>query len=200
MKLIAWDFDGVLNRGYPGNFDDWQKSFEADLGASATAFSDFIYRDNDFDAVIDGRFDMLVLLEDWVATYGVAHSGTHVLNYLLEKDIHLDEEVLAWVAASPVPGVLATNNEAHRARFMWQDKGLSKHLKEIFASGSLGVKKPSLWFYAAIEAWSGLEPDQILLVDDSEKNIAAAAAKGWQVFHFTKATRDRLPEVLGIKP
>ena len=42
MKLIAWDFDGVLNRGHQGSFFEWQRSFEADLGVSAAVFTEYI--------------------------------------------------------------------------------------------------------------------------------------------------------------
>ena len=52
--------------------------------------------------------------------------------------------------------------------------------------------------FARIEAWSGLPPDRILLVDDVAENIAAAEARGWQVFRFTDETRDALPARLGL--
>jgi putative hydrolase of the HAD superfamily len=78
--------------------------------------------------------------------------------------------------------------------------GFHTRMRKIFASGPLGVKKPDGAFFAAIEAWAGHAPQDILLIDDAEKNILAASARGWQTFHFTDETRARLPEVLGITP
>lgn len=198
MKLIAWDFDGVLNRGYQGGFHQWQATFEADLGVSAQAFNDFIFTEENFTSVLTGQRDLLDLLGAYVAAHAVPHAPEAVLDYWLAKDANADEEVLAWVAACPLPGVIATNNEQHRADFIWHRMGFAGRMQRIFASGPLGVKKPDGRFFQAIEAWSGLAPGEILLVDDAEKNIAAAAARGWRVFHFTDETRAGLPQVLGL--
>ncbi|OZA01620.1 MAG: hypothetical protein B7Y02_17475 [Rhodobacterales bacterium 17-64-5] len=200
MKLIAWDFDGVLNKGHQGGFFEWQAGFEADLGVSAAAFTAFMFGSGTFDAVLTGERDLLDLLAAWKAAHAVPHEVEDVLSYWLSKDAVPDAQVLDWLAACKVPGVIATNNEAHRAKFIWETMGFQARMRKIFASGPLGVKKPDGRFFAAIEDWSGLAPWDILLVDDAEKNIAAAAARGWQVFHFTDETRGKLPELLGVTP
>ena len=200
MKLIAWDFDGVLNRGHQGGFHDWQSSFEADLGVSAAVFTDFMFGSGQFNEVLTGKRDLKDLLAAWKAAHAVPHEVDTVLDYWLTKDANVDARVLAWVDACGIPGVIATNNEQHRAKYMWEVMGFQTRMRQIFASGPLGVKKPDGDFFAAIEAWSGLPPAEILLIDDAQKNITAAAARGWQTFHFTDETRDRLPEVLGLIP
>lgn len=200
MKLIAWDFDGVLNKGFQGGFFLWQETFEADLGVSAAVFADFMFGSGAFNAVLTGQRDLKDLLAAWKAAHAVPHDVEVVLDYWLSKDARPDDEVLRWLAACPVPGVIATNNEAHRARYMWEVMGFRHRMQHIFASGPLGVKKPDPRFFAAIEDWSGHAPEDILLIDDAEKNIAAAADRGWKTFHFTDATRAGLPQVLGIDP
>ncbi len=198
MKLIAWDFDGVLNKGHQGGFDAWQAEFEADLGVSAGLFTDFVFSDGKFNAVLNGERDLLDLLTDYTATHAVPHAPQAVLDYWLTKDAVVDPQVLGWLTACPIQGVIATNNEQRRADYMWEVMGFKAHMAKIFASGPLGVKKPDGRFFAAIEEWSGLPPADILLIDDAEKNIHAASARGWQTFHFTDATRHNLPNVLGI--
>ena len=198
MKLIAWDFDGVLNKGHQGGFDAWQAEFEADLGVSAGLFTDFVFSDGKFNAVLNGERDLLDLLTDYTATHAVPHAPEEVLDYWLTKDAVVDPQVLGWLTACPIQGVIATNNEQRRADYMWEVMGFKAHMAKIFASGPLGVKKPDGRFFAAIEEWSGLPPADILLIDDAEKNIHAAGARGWQTFHFTDATRHNLPTVLGI--
>ena len=198
MKLVAWDFDGVLNRGFEGGFFLWQQSFEADLGVSAADFTRFMFEGPRFAEVLTGKRDLLHLLGDWISAHDVPHQPRTVLDYWLTKDARADAQVLGWLAACSVPGVIATNNEAHRAGHIWNAMGFSGRMQRIFASGPMGVKKPDAGFFAQIEEWSGLAPGDILLVDDAEKNILAAAARGWQVFHFTDTTRDGLPAVLGL--
>lgn len=200
MKLIAWDFDGVLNKGHQGGFDAWQAEFEADLGVSAAVFTDFIFSDGKFNAVLNGERDLLDLLTDYTKTHAVPHAPEAVLDYWLAKDAVVDTQVLGWLTACPIQGVIATNNEHRRAAHMWETMGFKAHMAMIFASGPLGVKKPDGRFFAAIEEWSGLAPADILLIDDAEKNIHAARARGWQTFHFTAETRHNLPAVLGVTP
>jgi putative hydrolase of the HAD superfamily len=198
LKLIAWDFDGVLNRGYQGGFFLWQETFEADLGVSAKDFTAFMFQSDRFARVLTGKCDLLDVLKDWIAAHDVPHAPRDVLDYWLSKDAHADAEVLGWQAACPVPGVIATNNERHRADYIWQQMGFDQRMQRIFASGPMGVKKPDPEFFAQIEAWSRLAPADLLLIDDAEKNIEAAAARGWQVYHFTESTRHGLPQLLGV--
>src|SRR5690606_41242753 len=127
---------------------------------------------------------------------GQARPG--VRDYWLERAAQRDEEVLGWIQAAGLRSVIATNNEARRADHIWTGLGYGRHMEAIFAAGPMGTRKPLPAFFAAIEEWSGLLPDAILLVDDAEENVAAAHRRGWRAFHFTDATRHRLPGVLGI--
>lgn len=63
-----------------------------------------------------------------------------------------------------------------------------------FVSGRLGVMKPDHAIYALVEQGIGLDPGTLLFTDDRPENIAAAAARGWQVhlFEGPGGLRDRL--------
>ncbi len=53
-----------------------------------------------------------------------------------------------------------------------------------YVSGRMGVIKPDPRIYAAVEADCGIAPDRLLFTDDKPENVAAAAARGWQVHLF----------------
>ncbi|MCQ0094107.1 HAD-IA family hydrolase [Roseovarius sp. M141] len=53
-----------------------------------------------------------------------------------------------------------------------------------YISGSMGMAKPDPAIYAAVEADCGIPPAHLLFTDDRAENIAAAAARGWQVHLF----------------
>jgi 2-haloacid dehalogenase len=63
-----------------------------------------------------------------------------------------------------------------------------------YVSGRMGLTKPDPAIYAAVEQDCGLPPERLLFTDDRADNIAAAAARGWGVHHFTgpQGLRDRL--------
>ncbi|MCT4372186.1 HAD family phosphatase [Yangia mangrovi] len=59
-----------------------------------------------------------------------------------------------------------------------------KDFDRRFISGHMGVTKPDAEIYARLETESGVAPGRLLFTDDREDNIAAAAARGWQVHLF----------------
>ena len=136
MKLIAWDFDGVLNRGFDGGFHLWQSSFEADLGISAEIFTTYMFSPPGFAEVLIGQRDLIDLLADYVEAHQVPHTPAALLDYWLPKDARTDRQVLDWLQKCQIPGVIATNNEGHRANYIWHNMGFSNHLQHIFASAS----------------------------------------------------------------
>jgi 2-haloacid dehalogenase len=62
-----------------------------------------------------------------------------------------------------------------------------RQFDRAYISGQMGLIKPDPAIYAAVEADCGLPPGALLFTDDREDNIAAAAARGWQVHHFQGA-------------
>ena len=53
-----------------------------------------------------------------------------------------------------------------------------------YVSGALGVIKPDPDIYRIVEEDCALPPGALLFTDDKAENIAAAAARGWQVHLF----------------
>lgn len=56
-----------------------------------------------------------------------------------------------------------------------------------FISGHMKVIKPDARIYEMLEDALGLSGNALIFTDDSEANIAAAAARGWHTHHFTGA-------------
>jgi FMN phosphatase YigB (HAD superfamily) len=58
-------------------------------------------------------------------------------------------------------------------------------LDPVFFSAELGVAKPSPLAFAAVQRGLGVAADEILFIDDSPANVAAALDAGWDAIHFT---------------
>lgn len=61
--------------------------------------------------------------------------------------------------------------------------------RDIVVSGDEKLAKPDPAIYALASRRFGHDPQAMLFIDDSEVNIAAAVACGWQGHHFTDAGR-----------
>ncbi|MGB5949296.1 MAG: HAD family phosphatase [Parvibaculum sp.] len=60
-------------------------------------------------------------------------------------------------------------------------------LEEVVVSGEEGVIKPDPRIYEILIGRTGLEPSRALFIDDSRRNVDAAAALGFHTHHFTDA-------------
>ena len=202
FDLVVWDFDGVLNANIVDGRFVWADGLERDLSIDSNAFSDFVFRSGRMREVISGRLDLHDLVGPWLADQGHAINARDFVAYWWKKDARPDREIIALSERLSerlaVRQVIGTNNEQHRARYIEEDMGIGRLVERIFASGRMGVAKPDAGFFRQIEDWAGVPSDRILLIDDLGKNIASAQNLGWQVFHFTPATRAALPARLGL--
>lgn len=199
-QLVVWDFDGVLNAEPEGEPFGWVPRLDSDLGLSPRAFRAFLNRPGQAAQVLRGARSLHAELETWLATQDTAITADTLMAHWLRCEDRPDSQVIDWLDRSPQRAVIGTNNPAPRADYIMETMGFSARVETMFASGPLGAAKPDAGFYAAIERWSGLAPRAILLIDDNRANVAAAAARGWQVYHFHAHTRDGLPAKLGIAP
>ena len=198
FDLVVWDFDGVLNANIRDGRFVWADCLLEDLGVDPQAFSDFVFRSGRIRDVVRGRLDLLDVVDGWLAEQGHKIPALAFLSYWFERDAMPDAEVCGWLAAHQGRRVIGTNNEARRAGFIEDVMGFGLRVEKVFASGRMGVAKPDPEFFAAIEDWSDVSPQRILLIDDVASNVEAAIAKGWAGYHFTPETLHGLPIRLGL--
>ncbi|WP_372573672.1 HAD-IA family hydrolase [Ruegeria jejuensis] len=190
--IIAWDFDGVLNRNIRDGVFLWAESFEQDLGQSLDVFTKHVFAD-DFDRIITGQEDLRDRVASWVERVGFVPGPDALLEYWFKKDALPDVEVLKVQAALSAKGirhVIATNNEARRARYIEVEMGFGDRAVHVFSSGRMGVRKPDPAFYAQITETLDVAPDRMLLIDDYQASVDAARAAGWQAHFFSDKSRD----------
>jgi putative hydrolase of the HAD superfamily len=58
-------------------------------------------------------------------------------------------------------------------------------------SHEVGFKKPAIEIFQKAVAWAGVEPENILFIDDLKKNVDAALSLGIQGIHFVSARQLR---------
>jgi HAD superfamily hydrolase (TIGR01509 family) len=61
----------------------------------------------------------------------------------------------------------------------------------VYASYDLGARKPDPAFFERLLAAESVPPEQVLLVDDRDRNVEAARSLGMRATHFTHAAQLR---------
>ena len=189
IELIAWDFDGVLNRNIEDGEFIWSRNFQADFGVPVSALQQYLFVSGRMKSVFTGQRDFRDLIIEWIETEGHNIDPDRLIDYWFRNDDHPDQEMINLVERLPHRQIIATNNEARRERFITEQAGWGERVEKIFAAGPMGVAKPDADFFQIIEDWSEVRPECILLVDDLQSNLDAAAARGWQTLLFTDQTR-----------
>lgn len=112
-------------------------------------------------------------------------------------------DLLKEIAAARQCLVGALNNEARETNdFRFQHFGLRAIFQVSLSSCYLGLRKPDAAIYRRALEILGRPAERILLIDDREKNVDAAAAMGMKAILFTGAAtlRRELTELEVLQP
>ncbi len=178
MKALMVDVDGVVIRPRPGG---WAADLEVDLGLSPNVLQDQFFQLH-WNEVVLGRAALHDRLGPMLAVHAPHLTSHQLARYWFEKDSVLDESLLADLAALRSGGVqlhLATIQEHERAAYLWDDLRLRDHFDAMHYAADLGLKKSDPAFYPAVEARTGFQAAELLLLDDTAANVEAARAAGW---------------------
>jgi 2-haloacid dehalogenase/putative hydrolase of the HAD superfamily len=94
------------------------------------------------------------------------------------------EAAIEALAARGTPMLGLTNMPASVAEGTFAMSPSFARLKPIVVSGEIGLCKPDPRIFALTAELAGLAPSELLFVDDSATNTAAAAACGYDVHRF----------------
>ncbi len=183
--VLMVDVDGVVVR-HPDP-SGWTARIEEDLGIPRPALQARFFEPC-WDDVVHGRAALRDRLAPALAEIAPHVSCNQLINYWFEGDAHLDETLLlelADVRASGVPLHLATVQEHERASYLWNTLRLRDRFDDMHYAAQLGASKPSPDFYAAVEQRVALPASAIAFIDDNEKNVEAARARGWSAALWT---------------
>ena len=118
---VVFDFDGVLNRSYDAGGFLWSRNIERDLGFSSAALDSILFL-NDFESIVVGARDLAVVLEEALPTIGARCTAAAFMDYWFRNDLVPCHDLLGFIdrlRASGIRCVLGTNNERHRAGYIW---------------------------------------------------------------------------------
>jgi len=95
--------------------------------------------------------------------------------------IDVDRELLEIICTLKHAGLrccLATNQEECRAQYMSDTLDYRSLFAKQFYSCELGLSKPDPAYFRSILATLDLSPERVLFINDTQINVAAAAAIG----------------------
>ena len=174
------DVDGVVVTSPDGRL--WSWNAKADIGLDPDLLQSRFFGPHWADVVL-GRADLYERLGPVLAEIAPHLTSQQVATYWFTRDAHLDKRLLADLAELRKTNIslhLATAQEHHRAKYLWQTLGLRDQFDAMHYAADLGCSKPDPAFYREIERRTGYAPSDLMLIDDRLDNVESAIAGGWQ--------------------
>jgi len=94
------------------------------------------------------------------------------------------DELLAWVAEHYEVGILSNTMPGFIDELINRSLVPNVKYKSIIDSSKIGAVKPEAKIYEIAQQVSGVEPNEILFIDDSRTNLIAADKFKWHVMWF----------------
>lgn len=194
IKALMVDVDGVVAVRPDGTL--WNRDAKTELGLDPVDFQQKFFAVH-WPEVVLGKADLHDRLGPVLAEIAPHLTSHEVADYWFREDAYLDHGLLEDLAGYRARGFelhLATVQEHHRARYLWETLDLKGRFEAIHYAADLGCKKPEAAFFQAVTARTGFAPEELVLIDDSAANVAGALACGWRAVLWTGERK--LAEVL----
>lgn len=184
--ILVLDLDGVVVTGRAGG-GRWDQHLERDFKLRPELLQAHLFFTKHWGAVITGQADLHETLVRVWPQLNCEGEPRAFMEYWFAADSHVDHDVLALVGDWRKRGrkaFLATNQEHHRARHLWDRVALKDHFDGMIYSAALGVAKPDALFFDRAREKLSADPSEILFFDDVVRNVEGAASAGWNAMHY----------------
>jgi len=178
IRFVYFDINGTLVRYYQRAFTDAAH----ELHVPADVIETFFWRHSD--EAGSGRISLDEFNSKVSAELGVSGFDWHKYYMANVRAMPGMDELVRWVAENYEVGILSNNVEGFIDELC--QKGLIPDVqyKSIIDSSKVGVTKPQAKIYETAQELAAMEPNEILLIDDTRPFLAAADHIGWQVLWF----------------
>lgn len=178
IKFVYFDINGCLVRFYHRAFG----YLAEETGVPSDQIESTFWHYND--AVCRGEMPMA----DFDATLAkaVGKPGLRWMEYYLRavEPIEGMNELVAWASEEHGVGLLSNIMPGYIDAMVGQGLIPSIDYRAVVDSSEVGAIKPEPKIYEIAQGLAGVEPHEILFVDDARANLMAAEHLGWKVMWF----------------
>ena len=178
VRFVFFDINGTLVRFYQRGFTDAAHNLHVPADIIETLF----WRHND--SLNSGRVSLEDFNQQISRELGVSGFDWH--KYYMENVQAMPgmDGLLRWTAEHYEIGILSNNAPGFIEEL--KQKGLipDVEFKVVVDSCKVGAVKPEAKIYEVAQELATMEPNEILLIDDTRPFLTAADRAGWQVLWF----------------
>jgi putative hydrolase of the HAD superfamily len=181
--LLGWDPQRMLRRVVPHLAPDEAAAARLELLLFEHWVGDWVAFDR-------GEVDSAGIADTIAQRTGLAVADVARVVDAIPHELQPLTDTLALVDALQAAGHRLTylsNMPAPYVKLLLAQHRFFGQFADGIFSCDVGTSKPASRIFALAEARFGLAPQDVVFLDDSTVNIAAAQARGWQALWFTEA-------------
>lgn len=183
LKALLIDLDGIiiLRNNY------FSERLSSDYGIPMEKIMPFF--NNEYQLCVLGKADLRNEIEKYFAVWRWEKSLDELLEYWFGQEKKLSEDILKITEKFRHNGIkcyLISDNEKYRAEYLEKNTKLSQYFDDLFFSYQFGNTKSQPEFFHKIISKIGFKSQEIIYLDDDEKNVAVAKSIGIKAIKYEK--------------
>jgi 2-haloacid dehalogenase len=191
IKAVVFDFGGVLI--------DWNPEYlyrhlipdetERRWFLGNVCHMDWVVQQDGGQTIVEGTTELVAKFPGHETLIRAFYERWHEM---IGGALHDGVALVDQLDAAGVPLFGLTNWSAETFPYAWENFPVLRRFREVIVSGRVGVVKPDPAIFALMRAEierhvPGVEPHELVFIDDNVKNARAADALGWHGVHHRSA-------------